>query len=105
MAVETLGLPESFYRSEREHVLVAHGAWTRPQYLQVRRTGRSQKLSNRAQRLAFMDVFEEFERAMLEQNGGDDAALAREATLLLCSGKLGSPYVAIICDELQDAHP
>ncbi|MDX9719897.1 MAG: UvrD-helicase domain-containing protein [Myxococcota bacterium] len=103
MAAETLGLPESFYRSEREHVVIAQGAWNRTQYVQVRRTGRSLRLSDRKQRLAVMAVLEAFEAAMLELHGGDDAALAREATVLLRSGKLASPYAAVICDELQDA--
>lgn len=98
---ETLGRKVDFYRAEREHVVARNGAWTEGQYLQTPRRGRSSRI-NRVERRAVWRVLEAFEDALSHRHGGDTASLAREATDLVVSGQLPSPYAAIICDELQD---
>jgi superfamily I DNA/RNA helicase len=90
-----------FYESERAHVLARHDAWTDKAYLEAPRTGRSTRL-DRAARKEVWKVLSAFEAALAAQGGGDDIALARDATALLTTATLASPYSAIVCDEAQD---
>ncbi len=101
MQVESLGRDLAFYQSERDEVLVQQGAWTDTAYLNARRPGRP-RLS-REQRLAALKVFHALDEAMGRRSGGDDAALAREATLALRKGEVAPPFAAVVCDEMQDA--
>lgn len=90
-----------FYESEREHVVARADAWTKEAYLRVRRTGRSEGLDRRARQRVWK-VLETFEAGLSARKGGDSIALAREATRALLEGAAKSPYLAVICDEVQD---
>ncbi|TNF28132.1 MAG: hypothetical protein EP329_18390 [Deltaproteobacteria bacterium] len=98
---DATGRGQAFYASEREHVLAVHGAWTEAQYLRVRRTGRGTAL-DRAGRREVWQVLAAYEAALLAAGGGDVIALCHRATEALTSGRATSPYVAVLCDEIQD---
>jgi mRNA-degrading endonuclease RelE of RelBE toxin-antitoxin system len=91
----------AFYESERATVLARSDAWTEKAYLEAKRTGRSSRL-DRVARKEVWRVLSAFEAALVASGGGDDIALAREATALLATGALESPYAAVVCDESQD---
>jgi mRNA-degrading endonuclease RelE of RelBE toxin-antitoxin system len=91
----------AFYDSERTGVLARSDAWTEKAYLEAKRAGRSTRL-DRAARKEVWKVLEAFEAALVAQGGGDDIALARDASALVANGTLESPYSAIVCDESQD---
>jgi hypothetical protein len=85
----------------RPHVLARSDAWTEKAYLEAKRAGRSTRL-DRAARKDVWKVLEAFEAALVAQGGGDDIALARDASALVATVTLESPYSAIVCDESQD---
>ncbi len=101
MAFDSLDLSTNFYRSERRHVVEPSGAWNATQYLKVARTGRLKRLQ-RAQKKKVWMVLEKFEESLAKRRGGDGAALAANATRLLRTGKIESPWCAVVCDEVQD---
>lgn len=92
---------QRFYVSEREHVLAREGTWTEAAYLRVRRRNRGTRLDRRGRRNVWR-VLQAFEQRLLSRGGGDQVALAREATKALVSRAVKSPYRAVICDEVQD---
>ena len=104
MEHDTLGYDQSFYKAEREHVVEKNGAWTGTQYVRASRTGRGVRL-DRAKKREVWKVLEVFEQTLRARGGGDNAALCREATHLVASGKVDSPWVAVVCDEIQDVGP
>ncbi|MCB9672675.1 MAG: DEAD/DEAH box helicase [Alphaproteobacteria bacterium] len=104
MQQESLGLPESFYRAERQFVLARNDAWTETRYLSQARTGRGTR-SGRKDKKAIWNVLEAFERACARRGGVDRVGLAREATAVLSDGSTVAPYAAVVVDEAQDCAP
>jgi superfamily I DNA/RNA helicase len=103
MARDTLDLPLTFYRTERDGVLARNGAWTEEDYLRARRRDSGRPL-DRARRRAVWPVLAGFEDALAARGGGDATALARRATDALDAGAT-SPWSAVVCDEVQDSGP
>lgn len=101
LVLDAAGRGRAFYEAERVHVLARNAAWTEPAYLKAPRAGRTKRL-DRAARKEVWAVLDAFETALAGAGGGDDLALAREATALLRSGALVPPYSAVVCDESQD---
>lgn len=101
MTHDTADLSERFYRAERRHVVEPWGVWAGAQYLRVSRKGRHKRLS-RGQKKHVWNVLEAFEAALARRGGGDGPALARDATMLVRTGQVASPWCAVVCDEVQD---
>lgn len=104
LADPELGLDESFYAAEWEHVVLAQGVQGLDEYRQVSRVGRGQVLS-RAKRDKVWPVFEEY-RALLSAarlKEVDDAY--HDAASLLAADKAPALYTAIVVDETQDFGP
>ena len=101
LAHDTASRGRPFYESERSSVLARNDAWTEKAYLAAKRAGRMSRL-DRVARKEVWKVLAAFEEALLAQGGGDDIALAREASALIANGTLEIPYAAIVCDESQD---
>ena len=99
---DTLGWNWRSYAAEREHVVGRTRAWTATAYLKAKRVGRGTRL-DRAKKRAVWEVLEAFEAELVRRGGGDDLALAREATKAVASGDVASPWSAVVCDEVQDA--
>ncbi len=100
---DEIGWSQRMYASEREHVVARAGAWTGTQYLTVTRSGRETRIRDRATRRKVWKVLEAFEAAMAAAGGGDAVALARDASRVLGSGEVRSPWRSVVCDEVQDA--
>ena len=104
-------LPDDFYETEFDAVILAQGITTRDEYRTARRTGRGVVMS-RAKRDAAWPVFDEYRRqAATRQLKDVDDAYRDAASLItteLASGK-ASPgavrYSAVVVDETQDFGP
>ena len=102
LAHDTLGWSWRSYAAEREHVVGRTGSWSASQYVRAKRVGRGTRL-DRAQKKAVWKVLEAFDAELARRGGGDDLALAREATRVVASGAVKVPWCAVVCDEVQDA--
>ncbi len=98
---EELGLPLSFYQTEREFVVGNQGLWSEAAYVGGSRRGRPQRL-NRAKKVKVWRVIEAFENACAAAGYGDQVSIARNATRALRTGVVEQPYCAVVCDEVQD---
>jgi len=98
-----LGLPDSFYETELEQVILAQGVTTRDDYRLARRAGRG-TLLNRAKRDAIWPVFEEYRQQLSSRKLKEVDDAYRDAASLL-AGDGVFPYSAIIVDETQDFGP
>ena len=104
MAEEKLGRSLPFYRAEREHVVVRHGAFTEDAYVVAPRADRGTRLDRAARRKVWR-VLEAFEAALARRGGGDLAALSRDAAAALRDGATPAPWCCVVADEVQDAGP
>jgi len=99
----TLQLPEGFYESELEQVVLAQGITTRDEYRLARRAGRGVVLT-RGKRDAIWPVFEEYRSQLsIRKLKEVDDAYRDAATLLVQKAQYG--YSSIIIDETQDFGP
>lgn len=101
LAQDWAGRGRRFYESERVHVVARHAAWSEEDYLRAARTGRTKRL-DRPGRKEVWAVLAAFDAALAREEGGDDLALARDATSAVATGAVAAPYAAIVCDEAQD---
>ena len=101
VAPHDLGLPQSFYEQEWEHVIQAHGISTEAAYLRASRLGRGQRLS-RGQRQAVWPVFEEYRAILNRHHMKEFTDAIRDARILLETGTGTAEYQAVIVDEAQD---
>jgi superfamily I DNA/RNA helicase len=101
-AEPSLGLPESFYEQELEHVILAQGVSTRDEYRLARRKGRGTVL-NRAKRDAVWPVFEEYRAGLTLRKLKEVDDAYRDAASLLKNNS--APYRSVIVDETQDFGP
>ncbi len=99
--LDALGFGRAFYEAERDQVVARLGAWTEPAYLTAPREARDKRLDRLKKRQVWR-VLAAFEDALRRAGGGDTHALARDATDLLTTGAVASPYAAVVCDEVQD---
>ncbi len=93
-----------FLEAEWDRVVAAQGLVTWTEYRDAKRTGRGRALSASERKQAWAA----FERAIerLESAGKlPSHILMRRASESLTSGKVASPYDAVIVDELQDLTP
>lgn len=100
----SIDLPESFYRSEWEEVVLPNHCMSSRDYFQAPRTGRGQALS-RAQRRDIWPVFEEM-RAQLQLRDlmtVEDACDFAERVIR--EAHPSGLYRAVIADEIQDFKP
>lgn len=95
---------ESFVRSEWENVIQQQGLRTWDEYRAARRTGRGRGLSV-SERKDLWRLFGEVYNRLDERGALDFASLCRRAESLLTEGKIGSPYQAVLIDEVQDLKP
>lgn len=102
----SLDLPDHFYESELEQVVLAQGVTTLEQYRTVRRTGRGVVLS-RAKRDAVWPVFEEYrgQLALRKLKEVDDAYREVAGVLSAEPATANLRYSAIVADETQDLGP
>lgn len=102
----SLDLPDNFYESELEQVVLAQGITTLDQYRTVRRTGRGVILS-RAKRDAVWPVFEEYRGQLASRKLKEvDDAYREVADVLSAEAAAAKPlYSAIVADETQDLGP
>ncbi len=99
----TLQLPDGFYESELEQVVLAQGVTTRDEYRLARRVGRGVVLT-RAKRDAIWPVFEEYRSQLsIRKLKEVDDAYRDAATLMMQKAQYG--YSSIIIDETQDFGP
>jgi hypothetical protein len=101
VAPSNLGLPQSFYEQEWEHVIQAHGISTEAEYLRASRLGRGQRLS-RGQRQAVWPVFEEYRAILNRHHVKEFVDAIRDARILLETRTGTAEYQAVIVDEAQD---
>ena len=99
----SLGLPDGFYETELEQVVLAQGVTTRDEYRAARRVGRG-TLLNRAKRDAIWPVFEEYRQQLSSRKLKEVDDAYRDAAALLSSQRT-RPYISIIADETQDFGP
>lgn len=104
LAFDVAGRGRRFYEEEREQVLAEQGVWTEAAYLRVARKGRKGRL-DRAAKLDVWRVLAAFEAALSARGGGDTIKLVRDAREAVESGRVPSPYAAVVCDEVQDVGP
>ena len=102
----SLDLPDNFYESELEQVVLAQGITTLDQYRTARRTGRGVILS-RAKRDAVWPVFEEYRGQLASRKLKEvDDAYREVAEVLGAEAEKSKPiYSAIVADETQDLGP
>lgn len=102
----SLDLPENFYESELEQVVLAQGITTLDQYRTARRTGRGVILS-RSKRDAVWPVFEEYRGQLTSRKLKEvDDAYREVADVLSAEAEKSKPlYSAIVADETQDLGP
>lgn len=102
----SLDLPDYFYESELEQVVLAQGITTLDQYRTARRTGRGVILS-RAKRDAVWPVFEEYRGQLASRKLKEvDDAYREVADVLSAEAQSSKPlYSAIVADETQDLGP
>lgn len=102
----SLDLPDNFYESELEQVVLAQGITTQDQYRTARRTGRGVILS-RAKRDAVWPVFEEYRGQLASRKLKEvDDAYREVAEVLGAEAEKSKPlYSAIVADETQDLGP
>jgi superfamily I DNA/RNA helicase len=104
LAGDASGREAAFYAAEREEVVLAQGVTNEEAYLHASRAGRGERLDRAAKRKVWA-VLGAYEAAIARRGGDDAAGLARRATEILSTGKAASPFVAVVCDEVQDASP
>jgi hypothetical protein len=100
-APDELGLSQSFYEQEWEHVIQAHGISKEADYLRAPRLGRGQRLS-RKQRQSIWPVFEEYRAILNRHHTKEFIDATRDARVLLESRATHAEYRAVIVDEAQD---
>ena len=102
----SLDLPDNFYESELEQVVLAQGITTLDQYRTARRTGRGVILT-RAKRDAVWPVFEEYRGQLASRKLKEvDDAYREVAEVLGAEAEKSKPiYSAIVADETQDLGP
>jgi superfamily I DNA/RNA helicase len=101
VAPDDLGLPQSFYEQEWEHVIQANGISKEADYLRASRLGRGQRLS-RKQRQSIWPVFEEYRAILNRHHSKEFIDAIRDARVLLESSVTHTEYRAVIVDEAQD---
>lgn len=101
VAPDDLGLPQSFYEQEWEHVIQANGISKEADYLRASRLGRGQRLS-RKQRQSIWPVFEEYRAILNRHHSKEFIDAIRDARVLLESSATHTEYRAVIVDEAQD---
>lgn len=101
VAPPELGLPQSFYEQEWEHVVQANGISREAEYLRAPRIGRGQRLS-RQQRRAIWPVFEEYRAILNRHHMKEFIDAVRDARILLETRAGAVEYQAVIVDEAQD---
>jgi superfamily I DNA/RNA helicase len=101
VAPDDLGLPQSFYEQEWEHVIQANGISKEADYLRASRLGRGQRLS-RKQRQSIWPVFEEYRAILNRHHSKEFIDAMRDARVLLESSVTHTEYRAVIVDEAQD---
>lgn len=97
-----LGWTKPQLQAERTHVLGRNGAWTWDAYRDTPRQGRAVALAV-SQRELVWRALAAFERSLVEAGVGDGLALVRAAEQAVLEQER-SPWVAAICDEVQDAN-
>lgn len=102
----SIDLPDNFYESELEQVVLAQGITTLDQYLTARRTGRGVILS-RAKRNKVWSVFEEYRGQLASRKLKEVDDAYREVAEVLNAEAQSSRllYSAIVADETQDLGP
>ncbi|MBL8899663.1 MAG: AAA family ATPase [Planctomycetes bacterium] len=102
-AAERLGVAfdASFLVAEWRSVIRTQDLRSWDEYRAASRSGRGRSLSV-AERKACWSVFEAVQNELRSRGETDWMGLSNEARRLLESGKLSSPYDAIVVDELQD---
>jgi superfamily I DNA/RNA helicase len=100
-APDELGLSQSFYAQEWEHVIQANGISKEADYLRAPRLGRGQRLS-RNQRQFIWPVFEEYRAILNRHHTKEFIDATRDARVLLESRATHAAYRAVIVDEAQD---
>ena len=100
----SLDLPDNFYDTELDQVILAQGIGNRDDYRQARRVGRGVILS-RSKRDAVWPVFEEYRTQLSSRKLKEVDDAYRDAVSLLAQDDAGSPYSAIVVDETQDLGP
>ena len=102
----SLDLPDNFYESELEQVVLAQGITMQDQSRTARRTGRGVILS-RAKRDAVWPVFEEYRGQLASRKLKEvDDAYREVAEVLGSEAEKSKPlYSAIVADETQDLGP
>ncbi|MEX1361538.1 MAG: ATP-dependent helicase [Nannocystaceae bacterium] len=98
------GFGLDFIRAEWTAVIQAQGIRTWAEYRAARRTGRGTPLSTR-DRKALWKVFAGVHARLGQAGMLDWPGICRRVTDLLESGKLESPYDAVVVDEVQDLEP
>jgi hypothetical protein len=89
---------------EWESVIQAQGITTWNEYRTANRAGRGQPLSVK-ERKQVWQMIEQVLNTLQAKKQIDWSGLCRQARQLLSSGKVASPYDAVIVDELQDLRP
>lgn len=97
---EDLGLPESFYESEWEQVVQAHGIQSLPGYKRVSRVGRGTPL-RRSARARVWEVFKKY-RETLTAKGLRTSDDAYQDAIELIKSSGDAPYTSVVVDEAQD---
>ncbi len=95
---------QSFIQAEWDNVVRMQGIGSWDEYRRARRTGRGRGLSVK-ERKALWRVFGGALEALAERNLIDWPGLCTRADELLAAGIVGSPYTAVIVDEVQDLTP
>lgn len=100
---QSLDLPDSFYESELEQIVLAQGISTRDEYRLAKRVGRGGVLK-RSTRDAIWPVFEEYRHQLSTRKLKEVDDAYRDAAALLNEKPFGK-YSAIVVDETQDFGP
>lgn len=98
-----LDLPDSFYETELEQIVLAQGISSRDEYRLAKRVGRGGVLK-RTTRDAIWPVFEEYRHQLSTRKLKEVDDAYRDAAALLNEKPFGK-YSAIVVDETQDFGP
>ncbi|HEY3411923.1 MAG TPA: 3'-5' exonuclease [Armatimonadota bacterium] len=93
-----------FVAAEWQQVVQAQGITSWDAYRNARRTGRATRLDVK-ERKPLWTVFQGVFDAMRDRNGLDAQGMCRRAAELLQTGRIESPFDAVIVDETQDLQP
>ncbi len=94
----------AFVRAEWTNVVQAQGIGAWEEYRSARRTGRGRPISVRERR-ALWAVFDAVMADLAQRDHIDFPGLCRRAEALVTSGRVASPFDAVVVDEVQDLRP